>query len=247
MSSEDEDNYDEEAEMEKVFKMLDGLDSEDSKMRDEAQARVDQYLIKKQRKIDEEKLQKEGWVDGCKTVKENKNCVNKETIKEKRQRLSNEFKTSGNECFRNEEWGRAVEYYTSAILQWDDNPVLFTNRAQAHIKVENFDSAVEDCKQAIKLKPDSVKAQIHLSRALKGRGEFQAAIDVLEIAEDISSEHTKIIRGYKQEVIADMKEHLISYDKARNIADKNRMPLTEQEREEDSREVDEAKFKIPID
>jgi Tfp pilus assembly protein PilF len=60
---------------------------------------------------------------------------------------------------RKEEWGRAVEHYSSAILQWDENPSLFTNMAQAHIKMEKYDSAVEDCKRAIKLKPDSVKAQ----------------------------------------------------------------------------------------
>ncbi len=68
---------------------------------------------------------------------------------------------------------QALEYYTSAILQFDGNPVLFTNRAQTHIKLEQFDDAVADCQKAIRLKPDSVKAQIHLARALSGRGEFQ--------------------------------------------------------------------------
>ena len=54
-------------EMEKVYKMLEGLDSEDPKKRDAAQERVDKYINKKQRKMDEKRIEKEGdWISGCK-------------------------------------------------------------------------------------------------------------------------------------------------------------------------------------
>ena len=106
-------------------------------------------------------MQGEDWVSGCKTVKSNKHCVNKEAFQEeKRKRLGEEFKQLGNDCFRSEEYGRAEAYYTSAILQNDQNHVYFTNRAQVRIKSEDWDGAVEDCKAAIKLKVDSVKAQV---------------------------------------------------------------------------------------
>ncbi len=37
------------------------------------------------------------------------------------------------------------------------------------------------------------------------------------MAEDISADHTKVIRGYKEEVIKAMKAHLMSCDKAKQI------------------------------
>lgn len=44
--------------------------------------------------------------------------------------------------------------------QNDQNHVYFTNRAQVRIKLEDWHGAEEDCKAAIKLKVDSVKAQV---------------------------------------------------------------------------------------
>lgn len=41
-----------------VYKMLEGLDSDDPKVQDAAQKRVDAYLNNKQRKSDEEMLNK---------------------------------------------------------------------------------------------------------------------------------------------------------------------------------------------
>ena len=53
-----------------------------------------------------------------------------------------------------------LEMTTASFPQNDQNHVYFTNRAQVRIKVEDWNGAVEDCKAAIKLKVDSVKAQV---------------------------------------------------------------------------------------
>ena len=87
--------------------------------------------------------------------------------------------------------------------------MLFTNRAQARIKLESNPGAVEDCKAALKLNPESVKAKIHLARALKAMGEFQKAVEVLEVAEDTSEGYTEVIRDYKNGIIKDMKAALL--------------------------------------
>ena len=39
--------------------------------------------------------------------------------------------------------------------------------------------------------------QVHLARALKGRGEFQEALDVLDAAEEMSADQGRAIRVYK--------------------------------------------------
>ena len=69
--------------------------------------------------------------------------------------------------------------------------------------------AVEDCKAAIKLDPESVKAKIHLARALKGLREFQKAVDVLEVAEETSQGYTEVIRDYRRAIIKEMKAEML--------------------------------------
>lgn len=46
---------------------------------------------------------------------------------------------------------------------------------------------------------------------------MQAAIDILEQAEDLSEDHTEVIRTYKQEVITAMKLFMLKYDEAKDI------------------------------
>ena len=72
---------------------------------------------------------------------------------------------------------------------------------------------------------------MHLARALKGRGEFQEALDVLDAAEEMSADQGRAIRVYKEEVIKAMKEHMLSYSKAKQFCDKNQMDLGDEEPE----------------
>ena len=165
----------------------------------------------RQRNLDEERLRKE-LVGGCRTTN-NRTVINtNESDVDKRKKLSVELKNLGNDYFQREEFSRAMEFYSSAILQDSSNPILFTNRAQAYNKLNKFDEAIEDCKAAIKLKPAFIKAHVHLAKALQGRGEFQKALDILEIAENIpekSSSWAEVLKKYRQEVVRDMKRNLL--------------------------------------
>ncbi len=57
----------------------------------------------------------------------------KESEEERRRSKSEELKSAGNQAFQNGDYQLAEEYFTSAILQWDQNYVLFNNRALARI------------------------------------------------------------------------------------------------------------------
>jgi hypothetical protein len=59
----------------------------------------------------------------------------KDTEEEKRRKESEELRCAGNKAFQNGAYQLAEEYYTSAILQWDRNHVLFNNRALVRIKL----------------------------------------------------------------------------------------------------------------
>jgi len=57
----------------------------------------------------------------------------KDSDEEKRQRNAEELKLAGNKAFQDGAYQLAEEYFTSAILQWDRNHVLYNNRALARI------------------------------------------------------------------------------------------------------------------
>ena len=86
--------------------------------------------------------------------------------------------------------------------------MLFTNRAQARLKLEKYQKAVDDCKEAIKLKQDNLKTIIIITKALRGMKDFQKALDMLDIAEKIPDVNMKIVEEARKETIADMKQFM---------------------------------------
>merc|ERR1712223_993960 len=185
-------------EMDHVSDMLTRLASNDKEIAKAAQEEIDNYLLQKEQRKQQD-LIKKNLAEDCQTTTEKTVINNKDSIKEKCKKLSEEYKIKGNEAFK-----QGKELYTSAILEYDGNHVIFTNRAQAEIQLKQYFEASKDCEAAIKLNPDSIKAHIHLAKALNGLSEKAAAIRILELAEDISNEHTNIITQYKEEIMKDM-------------------------------------------
>ncbi|KAG8623895.1 hypothetical protein KVT40_008871 [Elsinoe batatas] len=68
------------------------------------------------------------------------------------------LKNKGNEAFKNKDWPGAVEYYSQAIEKYDKEPSFYTNRAQAHIKLEAYGYAIADASKAIDVDPNFTKA-----------------------------------------------------------------------------------------
>jgi len=68
------------------------------------------------------------------------------------------LKNKGNDAFRNQNWPAALEFYSKAIDAYDKDPSFYTNRAQAHIKLEAYGYAVQDADKALALDSNNVKA-----------------------------------------------------------------------------------------
>ncbi|KAF4554096.1 Serine/threonine-protein phosphatase T-like protein [Elsinoe fawcettii] len=68
------------------------------------------------------------------------------------------LKNKGNDAFKNKDWPTAVEYYSQAIEKYDKEPSFYTNRAQAHIKLEAYGYAIADSSKAIELDSNFTKA-----------------------------------------------------------------------------------------
>ena len=123
--------------------------------------------------------------------------------------MSIDFKEKGNKAFRQRKYEEAIEEYTFALQVNDTNPVFYTNRAQAFLRLGKAMFAAQDCRHALKLKPDFVKAFIHLAKALKELGAFQEAIATLERAEEFSNdEQASVVKTYKLEILEEQTKNI---------------------------------------
>ena len=108
------------------------------------------------------------------------------------QKLS-KAKEAGNTAFNAKRFRDAVKLYTEALevdaANKGTNAKLYQNRATARIKIKEYDEAVSDCDQALKLDPSYVKARKTRAKALGESGDWTQAIKELkEIAEQYPEE-----------------------------------------------------------
>ncbi|XP_073255098.1 tetratricopeptide repeat protein 12-like isoform X1 [Porites lutea] len=117
-------------------------------------------------------------------------------IRKRNESEAEKLKAKGNEAFKEGKFTEAISNYTMAINKFSSNPVLYTNRAQAYIKLEDFDSAIEDCNLALKIDEKWVKAFVHKARALQAQGKFDEAVTVLKSAIQVAPKQEKVLKAY---------------------------------------------------
>lgn len=62
-----------------------------------------------------------------------------------------QLKEKGNVAFRNGEYAEAEDLYTQAVQKYSRNPLIFTNGANARLKLQRWDGAVNDCLKSIEI------------------------------------------------------------------------------------------------
>ncbi|CAN8269558.1 unnamed protein product [Cochlearia groenlandica] len=95
------------------------------------------------------------------------------------------LKEDGNSCFKKERFGAAIDAYTEAIALSPKVTVYWTNRALCHMKRKDWIRVEEDCRKAIQLDHNSVKAHYMLGLALLQREEYADGVKVLQRALDL--------------------------------------------------------------
>ncbi|XP_012514601.1 PREDICTED: tetratricopeptide repeat protein 12 [Propithecus coquereli] len=91
----------------------------------------------------------------------------KERAKRRRENkvLADALKEEGNEAFVKGDYETAVLRYTEGLQKLKDMKVLYTNRAQAYIKLEDYEKALVDCEWALKCDEKCTKAYFHMGKA----------------------------------------------------------------------------------
>ncbi|RDW90965.1 hypothetical protein BP5796_02130 [Coleophoma crateriformis] len=93
-----------------------------------------------------------------------------------------EYKNQGNRSFQSGDYSTAEELYTKAIQHDTSNPLLYTNRSLASLKLAHYPLVVSDCQTCIALAPPVttlLKAYYQLAQALQNTSQ---PIDALKAA-----------------------------------------------------------------
>nr|XP_060466999.1 sperm-associated antigen 1 isoform X3 [Panthera onca] len=92
--------------------------------------------------------------------------------------LATREKEKGNEAFNSGDYEEAVMYYTRSISVLP-NVVAYNNRAQAELKLQNWNSAFQDCEKVLELEPGNLKALLRRATTYKHQNKLQEAIEDL--------------------------------------------------------------------
>lgn len=91
--------------------------------------------------------------------------------------MADELKAKGNKEFSAGNYNQAIEYFTQAIAIDSTNHVFFSNRSACYANLKNFQKALEDAEQTIKIKPDWAKGYSRKGAALFGLNKLEEAAD----------------------------------------------------------------------
>ncbi|XP_041944111.1 mitochondrial import receptor subunit TOM34 [Alosa sapidissima] len=112
-----------------------------------------------------------------------------------------EVKQTGNECFKNGQYGDAASFYTQAIqllekaggTNQQDLSILYSNRAASYLKDGNCEQCVKDCTVSLDLVPFGMKSLLRRAAAYEALERYRLAyVDyktVLQIDCNVPSAH----------------------------------------------------------
>lgn len=79
-----------------------------------------------------------------------------------------EFKTKGNQSFKNENYEEAIKYYTDGLSSdFENKYILYSNRSAANLKLKKIDEATSDAVESCLLNPKWPKGWSRLYECLK--------------------------------------------------------------------------------
>jgi stress-induced-phosphoprotein 1 len=112
---------------------------------------------------------------------------------------ADQYKAEGNAAFSAKDFPKAVELFTKAIEASETpNHVLYSNRSGAYSSLKNFEAALKDAEECIKINPSWAKGYGRKGAANYGLGDLVGAKDAYEEAIKIDPSNAQAQQGLKQ-------------------------------------------------
>ncbi|THG01620.1 hypothetical protein TEA_016094 [Camellia sinensis var. sinensis] len=112
--------------------------------------------------------------------------------------MASDLETRAKEAFIDDHFELAVDLYSQAIAIDPKNAELFSDRAQANIKLNNFTEAVSDANKAIELDPSMAKAYLRKGTACIKLEEYQTAKAALETGASLAPDDLRFTNLIKE-------------------------------------------------
>lgn len=98
----------------------------------------------------------------------------------------NDYKNIGNKFCSLHRYEEAIIYYSKAISNNPEVPSYFSNRALCYLKLQQWIPTIEDCRRALELDPNLIKAHFFLGQALAETGNFDESLKHLQRANELA-------------------------------------------------------------
>ncbi|KAF4798074.1 hypothetical protein TURU_066948 [Turdus rufiventris] len=99
-------------------------------------------------------------------------------------------KEKGNEAFATGDYVEAVTYYTRSISVIP-TAAVYNNKAQAEIKLQDWDNALQDCEKVLEMEPGNIKALMRRATVHSHLQNYQAAIEDLNEVLSVEPENSR--------------------------------------------------------
>ena len=137
-----------------------------------------------------------------------------ETLKKElnsRLQVAYTLKEEGNRLFRNQEYNNAIQKYIDTIeavprelfqgfFKFEYNKLklaVITNLSICFVKSKNYEAAVLQCKEGLKIFPNNVKLLYILGGALGDAQEYEQALEILKIAKSLEPSNRDVVERMK--------------------------------------------------
>ncbi|XP_058519885.1 tetratricopeptide repeat protein 12 isoform X2 [Ochotona princeps] len=126
----------------------------------------------------------------------------KERAKRRRESraLADALKEQGNEAFGKGDYDTAVLRYSEGLEKLKDMKVLYTNRAQAYIKLGNYQKALVDCDWALRCDDKCTKAYFLMGKAHLALKNYSTSRECYQKILEINSKLQTQVKGYLHQV-----------------------------------------------
>ncbi|XP_066228996.1 tetratricopeptide repeat protein 12 isoform X1 [Saccopteryx leptura] len=114
--------------------------------------------------------------------------------------LADALKEKGNEAFVRGDYETAILHYSEGLEKLKDMKVLYTNRAQAYIKLGEYQKALVDCDWALKCDEKCTKAYFHMGKAYLALKNYSVSRECFQKILEINPQLQTQMKGHLIEV-----------------------------------------------